>query len=235
MKPRSWARHTARKMCSENDCGGEAGVRGRARVASRLVLGPVQLRLTSTSSPGWSRIRILQLCNARSGGRWRSRFGNDLRPSGVWPPSWSRITSPPRICSLTFRSIIVGGRGVPVVAGDIPHDRFEAELAGDAQDCGPASAKGWTEKVGVFADGVLQSRAAVGEFCANFGCALENQQGMGEGVIADRRVRLWQFREQYRDAAARSVRSGKMLHAPRAWPGLPAGAACADRWGRRRR
>ena len=47
-------------------------------------------------------------------------------------------------------------RGVPVVAGDSPHDRFETQLAGDMQDGGTATSEGWTEEVGMLADCVLE-------------------------------------------------------------------------------
>ena len=43
-------------------------------------------------------------------------------------------------------------RGVPVVAGDIPHDRLETQPAGDIEDCGTATSERWTKEVGVLAD-----------------------------------------------------------------------------------
>jgi len=78
-----------------------------------------------------------------------------------------------------------GWRGVPVVARDVPHDGFEAELAGHAEDSRAASSEGRAEEIGGFADGVLQGRAALAEFATDFSFALESQQGMGEGVVAD--------------------------------------------------
>ena len=54
-----------------------------------------------------------------------------------------------------------GGWGVPVVAGDVPHDGFEAEFAGDAENGGAASAEGWAEEIGGFADCIFEGGAAV--------------------------------------------------------------------------
>jgi len=76
-------------------------------------------------------------------------------------------------------------RSVPVVASDVPHDWSEAQLAGDAEDAGAASSEGGAEEIGMFANCVFESRAAGGEFLANFSRAFESQQGMGEGVVAD--------------------------------------------------
>lgn len=59
-------------------------------------------------------------------------------------------------------------RGVPIVAGDVPHDWFEAEFAGDAEYGGAASAEGRAEEIGVVADGILQCRFAGGEFTFDF-------------------------------------------------------------------
>src|SRR5712692_2775917 len=53
------------------------------------------------------------------------------------------------------------GRSIPVVARNIPHDRFKAELAGDAEDRGAASPKGRAEESGVLAGSVAQSGVAV--------------------------------------------------------------------------
>lgn len=66
-------------------------------------------------------------------------------------------------------------RGVPIVAGDVPHDWFEAEFAGDAEYGGAASAEGRAEEIGVVADGILQCRVAFGEFMLYFGFALEGE------------------------------------------------------------
>src|SRR5262249_54555621 len=78
-----------------------------------------------------------------------------------------------------------GWRGIPIVSGDVPHHWLHPEFTRDMQCRWPASAKRWTEKIGVLADSVLQRIAAGGQLSANFRCALENQQRMGEGVIAD--------------------------------------------------
>src|ERR1051326_6077102 len=57
--------------------------------------------------------------------------------------------------------------------------------SGNAQSRRTASAEGWAEEIGVLADGIPDGCATAGEFPTNFGGALEDQQGMGEGVIAD--------------------------------------------------
>src|ERR1700686_2471054 len=66
-------------------------------------------------------------------------------------------------------------RSVPVVAGDIPHDGLEAKLSRDAQDSGAASSERRAEETGMLANGVLNGRAAVGEFLTDFGGAFEGQ------------------------------------------------------------
>jgi len=78
-----------------------------------------------------------------------------------------------------------GWRGVPVVAGYVPHDWLEAEFAGQAEDRWAASSEGRAEKVRGLRDGVLQGVAALGELPADLDFALEDQEGMSEGVIAD--------------------------------------------------
>ena len=78
-----------------------------------------------------------------------------------------------------------GGRGAPVVAGDVPHDGFEAEFAGDAKNGGAASAEGWAEEVEGLAGCVFEGGAARREFLADFCLTFESQQRMSEGVIAD--------------------------------------------------
>ena len=40
-----------------------------------------------------------------------------------------------------------GGRGIPVVAGYVPHHRLQAESAGDAENGGAASTEGWAEEI----------------------------------------------------------------------------------------
>lgn len=61
-----------------------------------------------------------------------------------------------------------GWRGVPVVAGDVPHDGFESEFAGDAEYGGAASAEGWAEETRVLADCILQGGSAGVEFTFDF-------------------------------------------------------------------
>ena len=46
-------------------------------------------------------------------------------------------------------------RRVPVVTGYVPHDRLQAQVAGDAEHGGAASAKGRAEEIGMLADRIL--------------------------------------------------------------------------------
>ncbi len=78
-----------------------------------------------------------------------------------------------------------GRRGVPVIAGDVPHDRFEVEFAGYAENGGAASAEGRTEEIGMLADGILECGFTLGEFLPDFRFGFEYEKRMGEGVIAD--------------------------------------------------
>jgi len=76
-------------------------------------------------------------------------------------------------------------RSVPVVAGYVPHDGFEAEFAGDAKDGGAACSEGRAEEVGMGADCIVNGGAAVLEFAADFRVALEDQRRVSEGVVTD--------------------------------------------------
>src|SRR3977135_4453412 len=87
------------------------------------------------------------------------------------------------LCDLSFDDC--GGRRIPVVAGDIPEDRFEAQFARNAQDCGPAAAERRTEQIAMFAHGVTQSGVALRQFLSNLSFAFKDQQGMRESVVAD--------------------------------------------------
>jgi hypothetical protein len=78
-----------------------------------------------------------------------------------------------------------GRRRIPIVAGDVPHDRLQAHFARDAKYSGTAPTEGWTEQVRVFADGIAQGRATIGEFLTHIGAALKSQERMREGVIAN--------------------------------------------------
>src|ERR1035441_6171355 len=78
-----------------------------------------------------------------------------------------------------------GGRWrVPVVAGHIPHNRFEPQLASHPQHRGPSSAERWAEEIGMLSDCVLQGGAAVREFLSNFSDVLQSQEWMRERVVA---------------------------------------------------
>jgi hypothetical protein len=81
-------------------------------------------------------------------------------------------------------------RAVPVVAGNVPHNGFEAEFADDTKNGRTAAAERRTEKIGVRAHGVFDCGAAVEEFAADFFLAFENQQRMREGVVADEVTRI---------------------------------------------
>ena len=65
-------------------------------------------------------------------------------------------------------------RSVPVVAGYVPHDGFEAEFTGDAKDGGAACAEGRAEEVGMVADCILESGATLLKLTADFRVALED-------------------------------------------------------------
>ena len=91
-----------------------------------------------------------------------------------------------------------GGRGVPVVAGYIPHDWVQAEFAGYAEDRGAATSEGRTEEPGAFSDNIFDSGLALHELLADFVFALESEQGMGEGVVADDMARLENFAGDFR-------------------------------------
>ena len=78
-----------------------------------------------------------------------------------------------------------GGRGVPVVAGNVPHDGYETEFAGYAENGGAASAERRTEEVGGLAGCIFEGGTALREFQPDFCLTFESQQRMSEGVIAD--------------------------------------------------
>ncbi len=83
--------------------------------------------------------------------------------------------------TLDFR----GWRGVPVVAGDVPHDWLEAKFARHAEHGWTASAERRAEEIGIFAYRILQSRAALLKLAPDVTFAFESEQRMREGVIAD--------------------------------------------------
>src|SRR5271170_133529 len=75
--------------------------------------------------------------------------------------------------------------GLPVVAHRIPENGREGELAGGAEDIGPARAMGWAEVMDFFAEGVLNGGIRRGELFAHAEWRLIEKPGMSEGVVAD--------------------------------------------------
>src|ERR1700730_3164945 len=76
-------------------------------------------------------------------------------------------------------------RSVPVVACHIPHHGLKAQFTGDAENRGTPSAERGAKEIGMLADRAPQGGATVSEFLANVRCALENQQRVREGVVAN--------------------------------------------------
>lgn len=68
-----------------------------------------------------------------------------------------------------------GGWGSPVISGYVPHDWFKPKFAGDAEHGGTTPAEWGTKKIGMLPDCVLQNRAAMLKFLANFSLALKSQ------------------------------------------------------------
>lgn len=93
------------------------------------------------------------------------------------------------------------GRGVPVVAGYVPHDGLEAEFAGDAENGWAAASEGRAEEIRVLTGGVLDGVATLGEFLPDFTFAFERQQRMGKGVVADGVAGLQDFADDFRALA----------------------------------
>lgn len=76
---------------------------------------------------------------------------------------------------LNFSFNYIRGWGVPIVAGDVPHDGLQSQAARNAQNGWAAAAERRAEKVRVLADCVLKGFAAVREFTSDFVGALERQ------------------------------------------------------------
>jgi len=91
-----------------------------------------------------------------------------------------------------------GGWGVPVVSGYIPHYGLQAYLPSNVENGGAASTEGRTEEIGVLADRVLQGGFASSELPSDFGFTLEDEEGMGEGVVADGVAGLDDFASEVR-------------------------------------
>src|SRR5580704_5894432 len=97
-----------------------------------------------------------------------------------------------------------GVRGIPVVTGDVPHYRFQAEFTRDAKNRRAAATEGRTEEVRLLADRVVQSGAAIEKLLLDLGLALEGEQGMSKGVIADDVASRGNFASNF----------GALLHVP---------------------
>src|SRR2546429_632551 len=59
-------------------------------------------------------------------------------------------------------------RGVPIVAGYVPHDGLEAQLARNAENGRAACAKRWAEEIRLAIERGAQGGVAGNEFLANF-------------------------------------------------------------------
>jgi hypothetical protein len=79
-----------------------------------------------------------------------------------------------------------GRRRGPVVAGYVPHYGIEAEFAGDAENGGAACTERRAEEIRVLSDGIFNGGVAGSEFLANFSGAFERQEGMRQGVVANK-------------------------------------------------
>src|ERR1700730_19054561 len=79
---------------------------------------------------------------------------------------------------------VLGRRRVPVVAGHIPHDWFQSHLSRDAEYHRATAPERRAEQIGVFSHGVGQRVFAVRELRFKPGAALENEQRMGESMVA---------------------------------------------------
>src|ERR1700722_9177628 len=76
-------------------------------------------------------------------------------------------------------------RGVPVISGHVPHHGLQSEFASDLDRRRASSSERRTKQIRMLADCVFQGVATVDELPVRFGFRFKNQQGMGEGVIAD--------------------------------------------------
>ena len=92
-------------------------------------------------------------------------------------------------------------RGLPIVAGDIPHDGFEPESANQAECPGSPTPPGGAKKIGVFTHRIVDRRPAVRDFAPDRFGRFKNQQGMAECVIADRVSALGDFSNDVRPLA----------------------------------
>lgn len=74
---------------------------------------------------------------------------------------------------------------LPILRGDVPQDRREAEFAGDAEDSGAARAIGWAKKCGRDAGDVGEGALAAFEFRADAVGVLAGEIGVHVGVVAE--------------------------------------------------
>src|SRR5580693_3673144 len=79
---------------------------------------------------------------------------------------------------------------VPVVASDVPHDRFEAHAAREAQDGRAAASKWRPEQIRMLAYRVGQGLLAFRKLRGQFVSALEGEERMSERVVANDVPRL---------------------------------------------
>ena len=79
----------------------------------------------------------------------------------------------------------VGGGGEPVFDDDVPLNGGHTEVAGGAQDVGPAGSVGWAEEADGGAEGVFESGVTVGELLADAGVRLPGEPGVVLRMVAD--------------------------------------------------
>src|SRR5271157_6272248 len=77
-----------------------------------------------------------------------------------------------------------GGLGLPVVAGDVPHDGIEAKSAHGAQRCRTAPAEGRPKELWLNAGRVEDRLLRLLKLVAHLGLRSEDQVGMVPGVAA---------------------------------------------------
>ena len=83
------------------------------------------------------------------------------------------------------RNDLLRRRRVPVIACDVPHDRFQCERSGNSQRSRAAAPKRRAKEAWCCTQRVFDCTCAAFEFGACFAAVHENQVGMREGVIPD--------------------------------------------------
>jgi hypothetical protein len=81
-------------------------------------------------------------------------------------------------------------RRIPVVPGDVPHHRYQPELASNAQHSRPPPPERWTKKIGHLHASIPQRSRALSKLTSDLSFALENQQRMSLRMISNRMSRL---------------------------------------------